>query len=192
MNKYEIRTQKKKNAIIQASLALFRTKGYTGTSVNEIAAEANVSAVSIYNYFQSKENLVKECASALLGETNGMVNELLQGEMSFKDKLLQAVALCSKKPHELLAEYFSVEALEDKTFVELFNKEVNEVRMDVFSTFIESGKADGSVDSSVATEMVIQFLRAALEVQSSWSTQEEYKEKAGELYHLVLYGIIGK
>lgn len=79
--KYEIRTQKKKDAIIKASLELFRTKGYTNTSINEIAANTKVTAVSIYNYFQNKENLVRECASALIGETQEMVNALLHEEM---------------------------------------------------------------------------------------------------------------
>ncbi len=192
MSKYEIRTQKKKDAIIKASLELFRTKGYTNTSINEIAACAEVSAVSIYNYFQNKENLVKECAAALLGEAQEMVSSLLYAEMSFKDRLLRAVTLCAEKPYELLAEHFSQEALGDKVFVELLGREMNKMRMDVISAFIESGKSEGVINSSIATDTILHFLLAASEVQAAWKTQEEYKANAGELYHLILYGMIGQ
>lgn len=192
MSKYEIRTQKKKDAIVKASLELFRAKGYTNTSINEIAAGAEVSAVSIYNYFQNKENLVKECASALIGETQEMVNSLLYAEMSFKDRLLRAVTLCAEKPHKLLAEYFSQEALEDKVFVELLNREMSKMRLDVISVFIESGKSEGVINPSIATDTILHFLLAASEVQAAWKTQEEYKANIGELYHLMLYGMIGQ
>jgi len=192
MNKYEIRTQKKKDAIIKASLELFRVKGYTKSSINEIAASAEVSAVSIYNYFQNKENLVNECASKLLGETQEMVNSLLYAEINFKDRLLRAVTLCAEKPHELLAEYFSQEALEDKVFVGLLNSEMSKMRLDVISSFIESGKSEGAIDPSIATDTILHFLLAASEVQAEWKTQKEYKSKTGELYHLILYGMIGQ
>jgi len=192
VSKYEIRTQKKKDAIIKASLALFRAKGYTKTSINEIAAGAEVSAVSIYNYFQNKENLVKECASALLGEAQEMVYSLLYAEMSFKDRLLRVVTLCAEKPHELLAEYFSQEALEDKVFVELLNREMSKMRLDVISVFIESGKEEGVINPSIATDTILHFLLAASEVQAAWKTQEEYKANTRELYHLILYGMIGQ
>lgn len=192
MNKYEIRTQAKKEAIIKASLELFRAKGYTNTSIHEIATNAHVSAVSIYNYFENKENLVRECASALLGQTLEMVNDLLHAKTNFKDRLLSAVTLCTQSPHELLAEYFSKEALEDKVFVELFNREVLKIRLDIISVFIESGKSEGVIGSSISTDTILHFLLAAYEVQATWKTQEEYKTNTSDLYHLILYGLIGQ
>ena len=46
---------KKKQAIIQAALQLFKEKGFKETSIKSIAEVAEVSPVSIYNYFGSKE-----------------------------------------------------------------------------------------------------------------------------------------
>lgn len=192
MNKYEIRTQKKKNAIIETALSLFKEKGYTNTSINEIASIAKVSAVSIYNYFGSKEELVKECASMLLGETSEMVANLLNKDLSFKEKLLEAVSLCSKKPHELLEEYFSQEALEDKVFMELFNESVNTIRLDIFADFVESGKREGDIDEKISTDSILKFLAVASSIQATWETQKEHKEKSKELYQLILYGLIGR
>ena len=61
MNQYQKTTEKKKQAIIQAALHLFKEKGFKETSIKSIAEVAEVSPVSIYNYFGSKDNLVALC-----------------------------------------------------------------------------------------------------------------------------------
>ena len=60
MNGFERRTELKKDKIRTAALKLFCTYGPDKTSINEIAQEAGVSPASIYNYFGSKEGLMKD------------------------------------------------------------------------------------------------------------------------------------
>lgn len=191
MNKYEIRTNKKKEAIVKASMELFRKKGYTATSINEIASIAKVSGVSIYNYYGSKEVLVKECATSLLQDTIVMVDALMAENISFQNKLLRAVALCTEKPHEVIDANFSKEALDDKIFFELLNENMNKCRTEILSQFIESGKKEGAVDKSIPTDIIISFLGAVGSIQLAFESKEEHQEKVGKLYHLALYGLIG-
>ena len=47
----------KKETIIESALQLFSTKGFEGTSVREIAADAGVNVAMINYYFGSKEKL---------------------------------------------------------------------------------------------------------------------------------------
>jgi len=51
---------KKKEQIIEASMKLFVSKGYHGTSTSMIAKEAGVSKGLLYHYIESKEQLVRE------------------------------------------------------------------------------------------------------------------------------------
>jgi AcrR family transcriptional regulator len=46
-----------KQAIIEAALMLFREKGYHGTSMRQIANEADIALGGIYNHFASKEEI---------------------------------------------------------------------------------------------------------------------------------------
>lgn len=55
----EIRKQSM-TTIMQAALELFGHNGYQGTSISQIAKEAGVSKGLIYNYFESKEDLLKQ------------------------------------------------------------------------------------------------------------------------------------
>ena len=51
-------TSGKREAIMDAALALFVERGFYGTAVPEIASQAGVGAGTIYRYFESKEALV--------------------------------------------------------------------------------------------------------------------------------------
>jgi len=50
----------KREAILEASLDLFVSRGFHGTTVPEVAERAGVGAGTIYRYFASKETLVNE------------------------------------------------------------------------------------------------------------------------------------
>ena len=53
----EIR-ESKKNLIQEVALELFATRGYHSTSISMIAKEADISKGLLYNYFESKEELL--------------------------------------------------------------------------------------------------------------------------------------
>lgn len=117
---------------------------------------------------------------------------LLSEKSGFKEKLLQAISLCSKRPYALLEEYFSQDALEDKVFIELFQEGVSKIRLDILSSFIELGKKEGVIESTISTESILNFLSIASEIQNSYTSQNELQEKSKELYQLILYGLIGR
>jgi len=46
--------------ILDAALKVFASEGYAGATTRKIAQEANVSEMTLFRKFQSKENLLKE------------------------------------------------------------------------------------------------------------------------------------
>lgn len=57
MGKREENRRKKQQAIVQAALAVFARNGYASTTVSEVARVAGVGKGTIYEYYQSKEDL---------------------------------------------------------------------------------------------------------------------------------------
>lgn len=57
-SKKEELVQKRSVQILEAAARVFAQKGYHAATTKEIAAEAGVSEGTIYNYFQSKEDLL--------------------------------------------------------------------------------------------------------------------------------------
>jgi|SRR5471030_2246518 len=191
MNKYEIRTHKKKEAIIDAALTLFRGNGYVNTSINEIADNSGVSSVSIYNYFGNKEGLVTECTRILMQETNRKAKELLSLNLSFMEKITRAFAICSDSSQQLLGEHFSSDALGDKVLLELYNDSANQIKLEILHDFIENGKSEGFINCSISTQTIMEYMKTIEELQLSWQATDNYREKASELHQLVLFGLIG-
>jgi AcrR family transcriptional regulator len=54
------KTSNKKKDIVEAALALFATQGFASTPVSLIAKKAGVSQGLMYNFFSSKEELLRE------------------------------------------------------------------------------------------------------------------------------------
>ncbi len=59
---------KKKTTIFNASIRVFSRKGYHGATMEEIAAVAGIGKGSIYRYFKSKEDLLRQLLTAKYGE----------------------------------------------------------------------------------------------------------------------------
>ncbi|WP_433860763.1 TetR/AcrR family transcriptional regulator [Pseudomonas thivervalensis] len=58
-------TERKREAILQAAIAEFRSSGFEITSMDRIAATAGVSKRTVYNHFPSKEELFAEILNRL-------------------------------------------------------------------------------------------------------------------------------
>ena len=58
----------KKEAIIQKAAFLFKTKGYSATSMRELAYTLDVEAPSLYNYIGSKSELLQTICNKMMNE----------------------------------------------------------------------------------------------------------------------------
>ncbi|MGG3281044.1 TetR/AcrR family transcriptional regulator [Paenibacillus solani] len=188
MNKFEIRTQKKKTAVVNAALKLFKEKGFVHVSIKDIAAESGVSSVSLYNYFENKEGIVKECANVLMQDTLRMAEEIMSQDIDFKDKIIHIFNICSDQDYQLLG---SPGAVDDHVLSSLYSENTNKIRIHMLQELIELAKQDGAIHSSISLETVLDLLNAIGTLQLSWARSGNYKEKMAELNRLLLFGLIG-
>ena len=70
-------SERKRDEIQRAALALFTRYGYERTSVDAIAAEAGVSKRTVYNHFGDKENLFLSVTQQTFSWMIGLVDELV-------------------------------------------------------------------------------------------------------------------
>ncbi|HEY5190897.1 MAG TPA: TetR/AcrR family transcriptional regulator, partial [Candidatus Deferrimicrobium sp.] len=57
------RSERSRTAILEASLELFSSQGYRGTSIREIAEAAGVSTGNVYHHFADKETIFQTVLS---------------------------------------------------------------------------------------------------------------------------------
>jgi AcrR family transcriptional regulator len=81
--------------ILDAAALAFRTNGYSGTRLSDVAAAANTQAGSLYYYFSSREDLVEEVLRVGQERTSGYVRRrvaALPSTASAVDRLREAIA----------------------------------------------------------------------------------------------------
>lgn len=72
----------RKASILDAALSVFAEDGYHNASISKISKVAGVSKGLMYNYFESKEELLKILIGEYLDEENALVKELLLQPMN--------------------------------------------------------------------------------------------------------------
>ncbi len=74
----ERRSARKRKAILQAAATVFLSNGYSGSSMDEIAALARVSKQTVYKHFADKERLFSQIVTATVDEiANPNTDEVL-------------------------------------------------------------------------------------------------------------------
>ncbi|EOU3549860.1 TetR/AcrR family transcriptional regulator [Listeria monocytogenes] len=191
MNNYEKRTLSKKTAIIEAALILFGKQGFTAVSIKDIAALADVSQVSIYNYFGSKEALIGECARVIMQDTIALAEEILASEGTFTQKLERAIQLCNAEINLSLSKFISKEASKDQQFLILLVNTINSLKKEIYMKYVAAGKEAQVIDNAISDE-VIQLFIDAINSLGLTVPEEELEEKQAEIIQLFLYGLIGQ
>lgn len=68
------RSARKHQAILEAATTVFLSKGYSGTSMDDIAKLAAVSKQTVYKHFADKEKLFSEIVLATTDRIDGMID----------------------------------------------------------------------------------------------------------------------
>ena len=192
MNQYQKTTEKKKQAIIQAALRLFKEKGFKETSIKSIAEVAEVSPVSIYNYFGSKDNLVTLCVNNLFEEITQQAEDILNSDLDFKTKLDQAFALCQEKMSQQISDYFQDKTVRDPAFSSLLTKAITAKKRDIYRTYINLGKEEGLIARDLSTELILNVMDALNSVGNQLAHSDNLETDVKQIHQIFLYGILGK
>jgi TetR/AcrR family transcriptional regulator, regulator of autoinduction and epiphytic fitness len=96
-------TDRKREAIVQAAIAEFRANGFDATSMDKVAATAEVSKRTLYNHFASKEDLFAEILVQLFHRSSSPVELAYRPDQPLREQL---VALMSQKLAMLASDDF--------------------------------------------------------------------------------------
>lgn len=89
MSRKERETQLRRNIIIEAAEQLFLHQGYDNTSMEEIAHKSEFSKGTLYNYFNSKEDLYLAIATKAYGILLDLTKERTQNEQPGMNQIKQ-------------------------------------------------------------------------------------------------------
>jgi len=192
MNGFERRTMEKKNTIVQVARVLFSKRGITDVGISEIAKKANVSQVSIYNYFGDKNTLAKEALYSYVDKIISEYEVILENKIPFDEKIQIIMDKKQNAVMELSRFQFSSQAWEDRTLQQIIKEAVISKTLAFYTRFIELGKKEGAIDESISNDAILTFLHSSLSIMQQPGYLDTSLTYKMSILRLFLYGILGK
>jgi len=190
---FEKRRNEKKKAIMQTALELFDQYGFDKITVTEIADKAHVSKVSIYNFFESKDNLRRIIIKDILNESTEKIKTLIETDGSFIEKIEEYIQIRTWYYGKYSLRFF-FDAVESDPELRKYLDSFNACNKQLVMTFIEKGKDSGvfSPDASdAAIEIYIDMIQTYLMHNKEIRDRIEHNpELARELNMLFMDGLI--
>ena len=100
----ELLTTMMKDSIFEATSSVLCTHGVDGTTMNRVAEAADLAKSSLYDYFQSKDELLAFVANRIMAPTAQRIEEIAQADLPATEKLGEIVraAFASVEQHRAL------------------------------------------------------------------------------------------
>jgi AcrR family transcriptional regulator len=137
--------------LVQAAMALWRTKGYSATTVADICTAAGVSKALFYFYFPRKEDVLFEVGVMSTQSARRTMHTLLDGDYEIRSVIFAALESfeqsMARNPRELIIE----------TILEGYRHEHRiladgvspDVEADMFTELLTRAQADGKLPATV-------------------------------------------
>ena len=161
MDGHQKRTRLTRDKIEKAAMELFLRFGVQRVTIREIAAQADVSQVSIYNMFGSKDGVVEAMISKVFEHLMAAYHDICEKEATFEEKIEAILHLKLRSVEDGLAKFFMDNCQATELIAAKFKTFVSETRAS-FVTIIDQGKAEGSVSKSIKNETIMIFIDAII------------------------------
>lgn len=194
MENHDKRTRTKIDQIRTTALELFAIYGVDKVSMDEIAAKAHVSKVTIYKYFYSKEELYAAVIDLFVEQTLAATEAVFNSDMDFLEKL-KFVLLRKADSSQVVTWTYLLKLLERDTQTAMdVGKNLQIQVKALMQNFFEDGKRQGYVDESASFEVLYlysEIFRAGLKAKSA-EHEPLLSDKTAleELVNLYFFGLI--
>lgn len=184
--------ERKRRALVSVAAQVFRDKGVQETSMDDIAAELNVSKAAIYYYVKNKQELLFLCHSLAFDLGNEALQEAMEKGKTGAERL---EIIIRSYIHKLTSELGGGALMtSDSALSPKHLKVIRRRRQEwdqVFRSFVEEGVKEGSL-RAVDPRLIEFFVMGAIRGLHRWYSPQGPKsgeEIADELVAMVFDGI---
>lgn len=168
--------KEKQKQIVQAAVRVFSRKGFSRTTISNIAEEAGIGKGTVYEYFESKEAVIHKAFDTFMEELMPDFEDLFQSGLPAQEKLIRMITgyscvLESKENQDLIGLVFDIWAegirsLDERRTLEVkmnqFYREYRRMIADVIDQGIQDGEFRRDIPTESAASILIGFLDGIL------------------------------
>jgi AcrR family transcriptional regulator len=164
----------KRAKLIEAAAQVFREKGYTTATINDIAERFGTDRATLYYYVGGKEQLLIECVSEVLDSNLEQGRRIVAGDGTVREKLTALIEITLRSYQDAYP-YAYVYIQEDMTHIGSNSTAWAEKLVEKTRAFerlvfdlIEQGVADGSFRADLASSLVANALFGMMNWTHRW------------------------
>jgi AcrR family transcriptional regulator len=160
----------KRSDLVARAVSIFSTKGFRGTSMNDIARAGGLSKSTLYHYFDSKEDLLVEIYENVLRDNVLAAQRIMSSSLSTELKLRQmlierVVYMC--KNRRILQIFFEEEAEIPKRMMTRVYDE-RKVYVGVMIDLIQQGVVEGVFAIDISPTVVVNTFLGSINWLYKW------------------------
>ncbi|HEY2672792.1 MAG TPA: TetR/AcrR family transcriptional regulator [Rugosimonospora sp.] len=183
----ERRSERSRQAILEAALALCREQGLSKTTMEEIAKRAQVGKQTIYRWWSSKAAVVQEA----LNEKAGALTDFPDTGDLLADLRTQMTGVAALFASPQFAPYVSLiaAAQDDPAVAQSFLASIVEPRVRAARERLRRAQQRGQLRGDVSLDDVIELLYAPLYYRLLLHTRPVTPEQVDGILHLAFTGL---
>ena len=193
MDGYKKRTLQKMESIEKSTTKLLSLP-LNDIKIADIAKLANVSQVSIYNYYGSKEALLKATIIRLMDHQYEETKQMLSSDIPFNEKIKELFIRKKKGLDIINLEMFTALMKKDPELQELVLDFTMNKSFKLLISIIDEGRSLGLVRNEVQNQTLLIYIQvlsqAFLNMDQTTSQYIQQKEVIDEIMNLFLYGLL--
>ncbi|WP_239613724.1 TetR/AcrR family transcriptional regulator [Cohnella mopanensis] len=196
MNGFEKRANQIKAKIMKTTLEMLRASDPKKVRIADISKLAKVSQVTIYNYFGSKEELIREVFKNYFDKTIRDFEEYMNEGHSLKEKIEHIILLEKESYKDFTPGLIKQLITEDNELSQYIERQYRETTIPLTVRIINEGKESGEISENVTVENVLAFIQLYM---NQYESILEMAQKSGDtdnflegMVHMFFYGVCGK
>lgn len=193
MDGYKKRTLQKMESIEKSTTKLLSLP-LNDIKIADIAKLANVSQVSIYNYYGSKEALLKATIIRLMDQQFEETKQMLSSNIPFNEKIKELFIRKKNGLDIINLEMFTALMKKDPELQELVLDFTMNKSFKLLISLIDEGRSLGLVRNEVQNQTLLIYIQvlsqAFLNMDQTTSQYIQQKEVIDEIMNLFLYGLL--
>ncbi|KQL40231.1 hypothetical protein AN960_07085 [Bacillus sp. FJAT-25509] len=193
MDGYKKRTLQKMESIEKSTTKLLSLP-LNDIKIADIAKLANVSQVSIYNYYGSKEALLKATIIRLMDHQYEETKQMISSDIPFNEKIKELFIRKKNALDIINLEMFTALMKKDSELQELVLDFTMNKSFKMLISLIDEGRSLGLVRNEVQNQTLLIYIQvlsqAFLNMDQTTSQYIQQKEVVDEIMNIFLYGLL--
>ncbi|UYO63253.1 TetR/AcrR family transcriptional regulator [Acetobacterium wieringae] len=173
--------------LVDVTMKLFMEKGFSETTIAEIASAADIGTGTFYNYFHSKEDVLRYVLTKNLDETKDSLEELIRSSMSPPEKISQILLTIGK--------IFK----ENQQLFNLCNRHLSLMGpphgtefKDILVAMIQEGRINGDFRNDIPIEMITELFMGLIKSALTSHSKIPFEENLNYKLKLFMDGLLTK